>query len=766
MATQKPDSVFALSDIIDRVRRGKLKLFACVAVSLILVLIYNYKAKPVYRASAIMAVEEFSKDNILNVDIGNALYKANFIANRIQEIKTPAFAQKVYEVLPDSIRGLFRLPDDPPPGFDKESFIIQKIEASVLATSSEKASNMIVIACDSENPVLAKTIVNTVTQVLQRINLESRRKEFTNLRQFIDEQIAVVEERLEKAENTLQAFRSQANITSLDVETGELLQRITEAENLHTQIKTKKEATEKKLNLIHDKLAEQKKEFSDSVSSPLTPLVAKMKEQLIDLEVQYSNLRVQKYPEDHPKMVKLKSEISQLREKIINTTREIFREARSDEFIDPIAQFKNYVEESIALEIEYESLLAQEKSLKETLAAYNERLSRLSTQENTLYGLLRDREISNKNYIQLLEEREQARLREAAEIGNIQVIEAAETPLTPYQPRKLVNIVMALIAGTFLGIILIFLNDSISDVPRSREALEKILKLPVISSIPKLSQGGMPFIKKADQKGVVMNNGATANFYRDAYSYLWNHLQLSRIGKAHKVILVTSAVPGEGKSTIASNLAITCARLGDRTILIDGDIRKPTVQNIFARPISPGLTNLFSQAMEVRLSHAAKPFAQESLNEIPSFNAYFKAGQNFSDQPDFVSQTTAVIQPAAIEGLQIITAGNGEVEPDILWNSPVLKEIISFLKQTYEIVIIDMPPLLGIPDALFIAPHVDQVLLCVAAEQADKRTLIHAQNLLEQSNCQVSGVVWNKVDPVFIYGKNRYYKYYLAQKKV
>lgn len=768
METHEFNGVIPLTDIIDRIKTGKWKLLSCIIACLILATIYNYMAKPVYRASSIVAIEELSKDNILNMDVGNAIYKTNFIANRIQEIKTLSFAQKVYNALPDSIRELFPLPDEQVEGFDKEKHIIQKINESVFAMVSEDASNMIVVSFESENPELTQSVANTMTQVLQKNNLDYWRKESSNLRKFVEEQIKVVQQRLQATEDSLRKFREAANITSLDEETKEILRRITEAENFYNQIKTKRDAAEKRLYVIKQKLAEQKESLGDSTLNSHTELVSKLKDQLINLEVQYTNLRVQNYPEDHPKIVKLKSDIDKIRSKISITTREILGGAKAQDVIDPLSQFKAYMEESIALDTDIQSYRAQERKLTQTIDSYNNRLKGFSTQEGTLFGLLRDRDIHNKNYTRLLEEREQARLREAAEIGNMQIIEFAQKPLSPYKPRKKLNLAIALLAGTAIGFLLVILKDSVHDVPRTKESIEKILKLPVIASVPKVNDRSRPFGKKSQQGSALLNSGVSQSFYRDAYTYLWNHLQSTQNGKPCKVIMVTSVVPGEGKSTIASNLAITSARLGQRTLIIDGDIRKPSVHEMLKMQLSPGLTNLFMKAMEMKVSQKQSLVVEENGIQVPVFNNFIRSVEKLAEQEEFVSYANSVIQLSTKEKIQVISAGDAKIEPDILWHSPLLKDILTFLKQPFETVIIDTPPLLGIPDALLIASYVDQMVLCVASEEVDKKTLLTIQSLLEQKNCPIPGVVWNKVDPISIYGKSnyrRYYKnYYISEK--
>jgi hypothetical protein len=156
--------------------------------------------------------------------------------------------------------------------------------------------------------------------------------------------------------------------------------------------------------------------------------------------------------------------------------------------IDPLLSIKNYLEESTALEIEIQGLNAQQGHLQETLQSYNQRLKSLSGKDAALFDLYRTREVNNKLYVGLLEEGEKARLREAAEIGTMGVIEGAKAPLIPYKPTKKLNMIIALFAGSMIGLLLIFLKDSLNDVPRTQEEVERVLNLPVLASIPKVNR--------------------------------------------------------------------------------------------------------------------------------------------------------------------------------------------------------------------------------------------------------------------------------------
>jgi len=466
MENQQPDFV-TIGEIFNKTRRRKWTLLSCVVLSLLLVFLYNRRATPIYRASAIIAFERFSKDNILEFDFASASYKDNFIANRIMELKTLTFAQTVFHALPDSFRQLFSLPDSKPTDFDPEKYIITKIQDNISVAQTKSSSNLLTISFDSENTELAKEVTNTAIDVLRKRNLTYRREEFASLKKFIDEQIKVVKQKLEVAQDTLSDFKSSQNIASLEDESREILTRITQAEILYNQIQTDKKAAQKKLSVIQQKIDEQKKNISGSVPETSNPMIVKLKEQLIELEMQAAGLQVQGYSEDHPRRQELNTEIEQVKQNLVKLTMGVIQDQNLKGMIDPLSSIKNYLEESVAIEIQIQALLAQQGHLEETLRSYNKRLKNLSANDAMLFGLLRDREVNNKLYVRLLEEREQARLREAAEIGTVRVIEQAKTPLIPYKPRKKLNMIIALLAGSAIGLLLIFLKESLNKCSRS-----------------------------------------------------------------------------------------------------------------------------------------------------------------------------------------------------------------------------------------------------------------------------------------------------------
>lgn len=731
MTNQEPDFI-TLDEIVERINRRKWTLIFCVVLSLVLVILYNRMTTPVYRASAIISFERFSNDNMMEFDFSSASYKDNFIANRIMELKTWTFAQGVYEALPDSIRELFRSLDskeqdldsgrsilsrikhvlggkEPAPGgLDLEEFTVAEIQGNLSVSQNEGAPNMLSISFDSENAELAQEVANTAVDVLRRRNLTYRREEFASLKDFVDEQLKIVKDKLEAAEDTLSNFKKSNNIASLEDESREILTRITQAEILYNQIQTNKKAAERKLAVIQKKIDEQKQNIRGSTAETSNPMIDKLREQLVTLEVQAANLQVQGYPEDHPRRQELNTEIEKVKQNLATLTMAVIQDQNLKGMIDPLSSIKSYLEESVAIEIEIQGLVAQQGHLHETLQGYNQRLKNLSSKDATLFDLLRNREVNNKLYVSLLEEGEQARLREASEIGTMRVIEPAQRPLIPYKPRKKLNMIIALLAGSVVGLLLMFLKDSLNTVPLTLDEVEKVLNLPVLASIPK--------IKRKLRVSLNGNTSADGHFYQDAYTSLWQAL----IRKGINSVMITSATPGEGKSTTAVNLAITAAKLGQNTLLIDGDLRRPSLAKLLEVSDSPGLSNYLSGEIE--------------------------------------SQDL----PMPMDGLKFLSTGTLPKEPAGLWAARELRTLLQGLMKNFDFVVIDTPPALGIPDAVSIASYVDGILFCVQAEQIDKKVLLRTRKILSEASGNLLGVVWNKVDQTTIYGKYKYRKYYQA----
>lgn len=755
--------MISIAEFVEIVRRRKMSLGLSVGLALLLVMLYNHLATRLYEASAQVVFENYSKNAIVDFEMPRTFSWSSFVANRIQEMQTKSFAARVYAELPEAERDLFPLPPTLPPEFDKEKYIITEISAN-LSVRPIQETDVVIITFVSEKAALTATVANAAAKVLQATNLNVRRHEFASLGGFIDEQIKVVREKLTHAEEALSEYKTSKKITAIDDESREILQRITQAEVLLNRVKADREAMLRKLTTIKKRLNEQKRDLPSAVVQITDPLTVKLKENLVELNVRYSSLQSQGQPDSHPKMVELRREIEKIRQELVRTTTQVLEGEAFKGVLDPFSELKKSLEESTLLEVEVQSLGAQQANLEKTLKHYLDRMQEIPGQELELVRLMRDREINNKTYVRLLEEREQARIREAAEIGNIRLIETAKIPRAPTRPRKMLNLIIGLFAGSVIGLVLIFAREFIHDAPKTQEEVEQLLNLPVLASVPQIKPGRFVSLNGHAKPRMLINHESAAPMLGDAFSCLWSSMELA-LPRSGGVVMVTSARATEGKSTVAANLCLIAAQQGMRTILIDGDVRRPTIQKVFGISSSPGLTNIVAHEI-IYLLH--EPLGYESAAGLNGSDVHVSNDMAPEASHEVVpwgwamhaSLRQALQQHPSVDKFKILTAGDAVIKPHQLWGTPIIEKIISLLRQGADLIVIDSPPIIGIPDAGFIARYADHILLCVEAAKTERRILKHAKRTLDNTHAKTLGVVFNKVDPAVFYGGYKYYKYY------
>lgn len=731
----------SIAEVFSVVRTKWWVLGLCMVAFISSVIIYNQKAIPIYRASTIVKFED--AEAVMSAKFSNPLDKENFIANKIAEMKTKAFAEEVYEALPQQIRERFLQDSSYSIARNHKEYLVEQINVH-LSVDPLKNTEIITINFEAQNPELAMAVANKAAHVLRKRDLSLKRKKDNDLLVFLREQFEKVSNRLQQVERESKEFKEKHKITSLETEVQETLRRFTEAEVLYNQVNSQRRELREKLNATKAELDWQSRNLADNMVHTADPLI-ELKQRLVEEETKYANLQLQGVPDYNTKMVEIKNRIAQIRQNLKQATIKLIDKDITS-LMNPLDQIRSYLEKSITLELDLQATNAKAEYLRAVLDDYSKKLRQRPGIEMALARLMRERKTLTNTYGALSEKIEQVRINIAAELGNLRIIEAAALPEIPISPRKLINIGVAIFSSILFGSLLIFGIDYFNDSIRTEEDIEEALNVPVIAAIPRAKHDFI-LLSKHNGNGVLPKKNKKEPMLLDEYNLFYSALtHRKRRGCA---LMITSFIPNEGKSTISTMLAVISAQRGERTLLIDGDLRRPTLHGLFNVSRNPGLTNLALEFIRI--------LKKKNSNE-PTL--------------DGVLTTEQMIQTALVKGLiqtfeenlLFLPSGFLPAYPVKAWSSNVWYQVFSHLKSMFDLIIIDTPPIIGIPDSTIMSSYVDNILLCVEANGIEKQTLERSskmfKNAVKNSESKIIGAILNKADLVNQNGKCKYYKYY------
>ncbi len=332
------------------------------------------------------------------------------------------------------------------------------------------------------------------------------------------------------------------------------------------------------------------------------------------------------------------------------------------------------------------------------------------------YDILRRQVDTNKELFDLFTKKmQEIDLTKGLGEGDIQITEQAVAPKEPAKPKKMLLLALGLLLSMVGGIGAAFLADYMDRSLKSREEIEEVTGLPVLSSIGILKENG---------NGLDYQNYFTDQRYReerDLFRVLRANVKYTDLKQSSKTLVITSSVPGEGKSTVAVRLAINLAAAGERVLLIDADLRKPSVHKSLKLDNSYGLSNLL-------------------VRELPEI--------------DFIHKNL-------IKGLDVLTSGPIPAQPTEMLEDPLLVKLLDYFKQHYDRIIIDSAPVGTVIDTAVLSTSADGVLMVMDPRMNDWRILKVAQNQMQKMGVRILGIVLNKIprshDSYYYYSYHYYY---------
>lgn len=333
-----------------------------------------------------------------------------------------------------------------------------------------------------------------------------------------------------------------------------------------------------------------------------------------------------------------------------------------------------------------------------TIADLQARPHLTSDQQAQLSNLLQRRSADSATYATVVKNLEDVRGSQLARYESVSIADSAVVPKAPIRPNKLLNTLLAAVVGLLLALGLVFLLEYLDNTFKSEGDVFRFLDLPVLGRLL-LSKNG----KSGPAELITLNHPRVAA--SEAFRELRTNLLFSRVDSHLKTIVITSAVPGEGKTRTAANLAVTLAQAGHRCILVDADFRRPSIHRLFRRMDLRGLSNMI--------------LAGEVLPEL--------------------------VRSTDVPGLRFVCSGTPPPNPSELLGSERMMRITESLLESSDILVFDTPPLNAVTDAAPLASRADATILVVEAGRTTRQMAAKAKDAVERVGGKIAGVVLNKV---------------------
>lgn len=581
--------------------------------------------------------------------------------------------------------------------------------ASFLTVTPIKSTRLVEVSFSTPDPRLSQKLANAHAAGFIRMNLDNRASLTDEAREFLDKKNAELRAKLEKSEEALNRFRQTHGVVSLDKGENIVVDRLVA---LNVQLTTARAQRIEAESLYRTVANKKHQDLSQVMTQGSIP---QLKNNLTALEAEKAKISTIFKP-DHPRLLEINEHISAARRSINSEIENVVRGIESG-FVAARAREQ-------ALEAEAKKQEQQALNLKHIGVEYA--------------VLQEDVNVNRSLYESVLKRLSETNVSNDLAISNIQITQRAGLPLWPSSPQTLNNLILAIVVGLILGIGMAFLLDYLDTKMSTPEHVERAVSLNTLGVVPDLNgldrlqldwKSGDRYLVKA-LKGLSPRRPVARNrppdqllltqhhpqsIFPESYRSIRTSLLFSRPERPPQVILLTSAAPGEGKTSTSLNLAIALAQDGHNVLVIDADLRKGRCHNLLGMTNHRGLSNILT--------------GQLGLDEG--------------------------IQPTAISGLSLLSCGVCPPSPADLLGSNKMREILTRLRASYEFIIIDSPPAVALSDAAVLSVMADGVVLVFHGR---KTTTASARQLIERLDmvrAPVLGVVLNSVDL-----QNPNYSYY------
>lgn len=651
---------------------------AVTAIALLMTLLTT----PMFRSSSTLQIER-DTIKVINADEltpADSPFERDFYQTQFELLKSRSLALRVVQDL--------KLADDPyfnggvsakrdAPAANNGTTVERVRErqqaligAMLAGLSIEPVSNsrLVRISFDASDPNVAARVANAYAEAFIASNIERRFDASSYAKRYLEERLAELKGRLEDSEKQLVGFAEQEQIISLGEDQPSL-----SAQNLGELNGLLARAQDERIRAESQWLQAT---TGDGMGMPQVvdnPLIQSLRQSRALLAAQYQE-KLGTYKPDYPEMEQLQRQIAESDQQIATEVRNIRASVN--------ARYQAARNQEVLLRSRIESLKGDVLDLANRSIRYN---------------ILKRETVTNQElYDGLLQRYKEIGVAGGIGANNISIVDRAEVPGAPYKPNLMRNLVLGLAAGLALGTLLAFLLHFLDRRIHSVKALETLTGLPVLGVIPQLAEGTSPLDASRNPRSP----------FSEAYRSVRTALQFATPHGLPRSLLVTSPGSGEGKTTTAAELAHNIAQLGRRVVIVDADLRNPSLHKVFGKPNAVGLSNVLAGAVEL-------PTALQSVE-----------GELFS----------------------VITSGPLPPNPPELLGGERLIQVLETLAAEFDVVVLDGPPVLGLADAPLLASRAEATLLVVMADVTRTDNVHGALQRITATHGSVLGTLFTRWD--------------------
>lgn len=642
---------------------------------------------PIYTATATLQIDREAARVVTSEDVTpreNMSMGEEFFQTQYGLLRSRSLAERVVESLglASSDQALAAIGVEPPPRTgsaaaqaERRRAVALSVVQGGLGVTPIRGSRLVAISFDNPDPVVAARIANAYAENFIQSNLDRKYESSAYAREFLEERIAQTKGRLEEAERQLVAYAANQQIINVgDSDEGDANGGATQslASNnlvaLNSALATARAA----------RVAAEEKWRSARTNQLMTlpevlqnPSIQRLTEQRAQLDSEYQQ-KLSVYQEDYPEMVRLRAQINEVDGQIQSLAANI-RSSIQNQYVVAANQER--------------SLQAQVNGLKGDVLDLRDR----SIQYNILQ---RELDTTRTLYESLLQRYKEIAVTGDVTANNISIVDSARPPASPSKPNMLINLALAALFGLGLGVVGALVLEALDETVATPDDVEKKLGVPVLGVVPLLDKGQTTAAALAD-----IRSG-----FSEAYYSLRTALQFSTPDGAPSSLLVSSARPAEGKSTTAYAVALNLARVGKRVLLIDGDLRNPSMHRVVGVENERGMSNLLSGSSDLQ----------------------------------------SVVQRTRQDNLFFIPCGPLPPNPAELWGSDRLRHFLAEARNSFDHVIVDGPPVLGFADSPLLAASVGGVLFVLESRGTRRGQARGALRRLKVGRARLLGAVLTK----------------------